>query len=283
MEIIDEQPIDMDFTETFENVQGGSGVSSYAQLTDKPKINGVTLVGNKSFADLGMNTVIDTEVESYVEEHKSELKGDPGQNGTDGQDGEDGYSPSASVSQTMGGAVITITDKNGTTTATVTNGTNGYTPQKNVDYFDGEPGTPGTNGTNGTDGVSCTHSWSGTTLTVTSASGTSSADLKGETGADGENYSVSYIMSEETEVELPANTFVSMGTMSELYISLGDPVADAVLSEYMFSFISGETATDFSYDVSSITFIDEPDIQSNTIYQGSVVDGIAIMVGLTYE
>ena len=34
----------------------------------------------------------------------------------------------------------------------------------------------------GDDGVSCTHSWDGTTLTVTSASGTSSADLKGATG-----------------------------------------------------------------------------------------------------
>lgn len=34
----------------------------------------------------------------------------------------------------------------------------------------------------GKDGVSCTHSWNGTTLTVTSASGTSSADLKGEKG-----------------------------------------------------------------------------------------------------
>lgn len=34
----------------------------------------------------------------------------------------------------------------------------------------------------GEDGVSATHSWNGTTLTVTSASGTSSADLKGDDG-----------------------------------------------------------------------------------------------------
>lgn len=37
----------------------------------------------------------------------------------------------------------------------------------------------------GKDGVSATHSWDGTVLTVTSASGTSSADLKGETGETG--------------------------------------------------------------------------------------------------
>lgn len=37
----------------------------------------------------------------------------------------------------------------------------------------------------GQDGVSVTHEWNGTVLTVTSASGTSSADLKGEKGANG--------------------------------------------------------------------------------------------------
>lgn len=40
-------------------------------------------------------------------------------------------------------------------------------------------------GEKGDDGISATHSWNGTVLTVTSASGTSSADLKGETGEDG--------------------------------------------------------------------------------------------------
>lgn len=67
----------------------------------------------------------------------------------------------------------------------------------------GEPGPPGGNGadaeqireaidryleenqivvTPGKDGVSATHRWNGTVLTITSASGTSSADLKGEKG-----------------------------------------------------------------------------------------------------
>lgn len=67
-------------------------------------------------------------------------------------------------------------------------GKDGYTPVKGVDYFDGKDGyTPikGTDyfdGKSGKDGVSCTHSWNGTTLTVTSASGTSSANLKGDKG-----------------------------------------------------------------------------------------------------
>ena len=72
--------------------------------------------------------------------------------------GSSGFSPIAKVEETENGAVITITDKNGTTTATVADGKNGE------------------------DGISATHSWNGTTLTITSASGTSSVDLKGEKG-----------------------------------------------------------------------------------------------------
>ena len=46
----------------------------------------------------------------------------------------------------------------------------------------------GIDGTNGKDGISCTHSFDGTVLTVTSASGTTSVDLKGDPGENGENY-----------------------------------------------------------------------------------------------
>ena len=50
----------------------------------------------------------------------------------------------------------------------------------------GETGPQGEPGTNGADGISATHSWDGSTLTITSASGTSSANLKGEQGIPGE-------------------------------------------------------------------------------------------------
>ena len=66
--------------------------------------------------------------------------------------GEDGFSPIAQVVQTENGAEISITDKAGTTTATITNGRdgregkdgqNGYTPVKGVDYDDGKDGKDG--------------------------------------------------------------------------------------------------------------------------------------------
>ena len=91
-----------------------------------------------------------------------------GADGRPGENGADGFSPTANVTQNDNGATITITDKNGTTTATVTNGKDGA---------DGNPGA---------DGTSAMHSWNGTVLTITSASGTSSADLKGEKGDKGD-------------------------------------------------------------------------------------------------
>lgn len=63
-----------------------------------------------------------------------------GGNGSGGnvENGEDGFSPIATVTQTATGAVISITDKNGRTTATITNGKDGATgpkPVKGVDYW----------------------------------------------------------------------------------------------------------------------------------------------------
>lgn len=57
-----------------------------------------------------------------------------------GGNAEDGFSPIAKVEQTSTGAVVSITDKTGTTTATITNGKDGA-PGK--DGADGQPGKDG--------------------------------------------------------------------------------------------------------------------------------------------
>jgi hypothetical protein len=114
--------------------------------------------------------------------------------GGGGGSGEDGFSPIANVVSTENGAIITITDKEGTTSAYVANGkdgytpvkgvdySDGYTPVKGVDYFDGKDGYTPVKGKDYFDGTSATHEWDGTVLKITSASGTTSADLKGEPG-----------------------------------------------------------------------------------------------------
>ncbi|MDN0056363.1 BppU family phage baseplate upper protein [Collinsella ihumii] len=88
-----------------------------------------------------------------------------GEDGAPGDDGQDGYSPTVTVEQTEAGATVTVVDEHGTTTAEIPRGAKGD---------------------KGDDGTSCTHSWSGSVLTVTSASGTSSADLRGPKGDDGD-------------------------------------------------------------------------------------------------
>ncbi len=98
-----------------------------------------------------------------------------------GDDG--GFSPTAKVEQTADGAVITITDKSGTTTATVTDGK------------DGENGTNGTDGKNGTDGVSPTVATQaitgGTKVTITDKDGAHAFNVmngtNGTNGKDGTN------------------------------------------------------------------------------------------------
>ena len=62
--------------------------------------------------------------------------------------GNDGFSPVAKVTQTDTGAVISITDKKGTTTATVANGKDGAKGEK------GDKGDKGDTGEKGEDGVS---------------------------------------------------------------------------------------------------------------------------------
>ena len=95
-----------------------------------------------------------------------------------GDDG--GFSPTAKVEQTADGAVITITDKSGTTTATVTDGK------------DGENGTNGTDGKNGTDGVSPTVATQaitgGTKVTITDKDGAHAFNvMNGTNGTNGKD------------------------------------------------------------------------------------------------
>lgn len=102
--------------------------------------------------------------------------GEDGTNGTNGANGSDGNGISNTKINNNGELVITYTSGQEVNVGKVVGdaGKDGYSPTKGKDYFDG------------TDGVSTTHQWNGTTLTVTSASGTSSADLKGDKGDKGE-------------------------------------------------------------------------------------------------
>lgn len=65
----------------------------------------------------------------------SQFVGPQGEPGTNGQNGTDGFSPIATVAQSGSGATISITDKNGTTTANV----QGYTVDSALSNFSTNP------------------------------------------------------------------------------------------------------------------------------------------------
>ena len=59
----------------------------------------------------------------------------------------------------------------------------------------GKDGSNGLDGKDGKDGVSITHTWNGTSLSITSASGTSEMDLRGPAGQD-------YVLTQDDKTEI---------------------------------------------------------------------------------
>ena len=131
-------------------------------------------------------TISPKRVEEKIKPVKTVNRQSPDENGNvevignNGKDGVDGVSPTVTTSKSGKVTTITITDKNGTKTATINDGTDGT---------NGTNGKDGTNGTNGTDGVSptVTTSKSGkvTTIKITDKNGTKTATIND--GADGTN------------------------------------------------------------------------------------------------
>lgn len=87
--------------------------------------------------------------------------------------------------------------------------------------------TNGVNGKDGDDGVSCTHKWNGTTLTVTSASGTSSANLKGDKGDKGDDGS-DYVLTDKDKSDIASLVTVSGAT--EEYVD--EAIRSAILDSW---------------------------------------------------
>jgi hypothetical protein len=114
----------------------------------------------------------------------ADLKGEPGKDGSNGQPGTDGVSPTVAVSKSGKVTTVSITDKNGTKTATINDGA------------DGSPGSAGKDGTSVTvtkvtestaDGGSNVVNFSdGKTVTIKNGSKGS----KGDKGDKGDPYTL---------------------------------------------------------------------------------------------
>lgn len=154
---------DFSFDLAFHNLKGEKGNTGDTGAT------GATGNGISSIEKTSTSGLVDTYTITYTDGNNDTFDVT---NGADGTDGQDGISPTAEVEQTASGATITITDKNGTTTADITNGTDG---------------------TDGQDGfspiASIEQTASGATITITDENGTTTADITngidGTDGADG--------------------------------------------------------------------------------------------------
>lgn len=164
--------------------------------------------------------------------------------------GADGYSPIANVEQTDTGAVITIIDKNGTTTATITNGkdgksgengadgNDGYSPEVSImtiaggyrisitdingtHYFNVFDGTDGQNGTSVTVSNVSESTEDGGSNVVTFSDGKTLTVKNGKTGAAGANGSDANVTKENIKSAL-GYTPADAGDVAELSEAIAD-------------------------------------------------------------
>lgn len=125
-------------------------LEDYAKKTDIPNLSGL----ESKVAKLEKDKLDESNLGQAVDVALAQAK-------ASGEfDGKDGTSPIVSLTEIDNGYSMNITDVNGS---------------KAIEIVNGKPGD---------DGTSVTHQWNGTILSVTSASGTSSADLKGAPGKD---------------------------------------------------------------------------------------------------
>ena len=83
----------------------------------------------------------------------------------------------------------------------------------------------------------------------------------------------------DTTFTLTPNIFHKWGTVTSLNLTLASGIAGE-LSEYMFEFVSGTTATTLTLP-SSVAWVDgEPTIETGKTYQVSIVDNIALIAGV---
>jgi hypothetical protein len=204
------------------------------------------------------------------QEFLESLKGKDGVNGVNGEDGKDGYTPIKGVDYFDG--------KDGV------DGAKGEQGPQGDQGIQGVAGKDGTNGSNGQDGfspvVTVTQTETGATISITDKNGNTTVDiLNGKEGKDGKNYNIEIVENVSTTQEIQANKFYKFGEVTELNISLALPTDTTILNEYMFEFISGNTATTLTLP-DEIKWLEIPSIETKKIYQCSIVNNIGILVGV---
>ena len=220
------------------SIPDGQTGATGATGADGVSITGVTKTSTSGLVDTYTITYSNGNTSTFTVTNGADgAAGAAGADGKDGADGADGYSPTATVSKSGSTATISITDKNGTTTATVS---------------DGQDGTNGTNGADGQDGVSpeisITDITGGHRLTITDAEHPSGQTVdvmdgtNGEDGQDGTDGTNAYVYIRYAASEPTSDS--DMKTTPDAWIGIysGDAAtAPTAYTAYTWYKIKGET------------------------------------------
>lgn len=209
-----------------------------------------TLESAKEYA----NKQVPSIVETYVNEHKEELKGSKGDKGDTGPQGEQG--PKGNTGDTGPQGPQGLKGDTGETGPQGPQGVQGKQGPQGEQGIQGPAGPQGEKGADGKNGIN------------------------GKDGTNGKNYSVQVVESTTTVLEIQPNIFYKFGEVSSLNITLATITDTSVLNEYMFEFVSGSTATTLTLP-NTIKWLETPSIESNKIYQCSIVDNIGVLLGVS--
>ena len=204
-----------------------ANTAAIAENASKTATNTSDIQANTAAIQLNTAAIAKNTEKAHTHSNKTTLDKFGESNGQptfDGQSiqGEAGYSPTAAVAQTDTGATITITDKSGTTTATVTNGAKGDK---------GDAGSPGTNAT-----------ITGATASVNNAVGTPAVTVTagGTASARSFNFAFSNLKGEKGNPGTPgAAATIAVGT-----VTTGDPTTPAAVSN-----VGTENAAVFNFTI----------------------------------
>ena len=166
-----------------------------------------TLESAKQYADNQVPTIVET----YVTEHKEELRGEKGDTGPQGEQG-----PKGDTGDTGPQGLKGDTGETGPQGPQGVQGKQGPQGEQGIQGPAGPQGEKGADGKNG---------------------------INGKDGTNGKNYSVQVVESTTSTQEIQPNKFYKFGEVSSLNITLAAITDTSVLNEYMFEFVSGTTAT----------------------------------------
>lgn len=224
---------------------GGGGTTNYNQLTNKPKINGVTVEGEKSFEDYGFPDLTESvEAAEAAKQGAETAKGQAETFATQAQQSATQSSESATAAQghaSTAQIAATAAQESAEAAAASAEEAKGVIPPTDtakagdVPTFDGE-----------------------------------AVVWKAPSGA------YPFIQSSESTVQLFPNTFYQWGEMAAITITFGSET-EGVTNEYCGQFTSGDTPTTFSAP-DSVKWSGGLTVPANAVCQFSILNNVGVMI-----